>query len=169
VAASAIALAFTRVTKKLVLAFLIGRIVMLSGFREFIARGNVLDLAVAVIIGAAFASITTSLTEDVIMPLIGAIFGGLDFSSYFLRLGPVPEGYTGSMTDYAALKKTGALMIGWGQFLTVVINFLILAFIIYQLVRAATRANLRREAEAVTAEEVLLLREIRDALKARGA
>jgi large conductance mechanosensitive channel len=169
VAASAIALAFTRVTKKLVLAFLIGRIVMLSGFREFIARGNVLDLAVAVIIGAAFASITTSLTEDVIMPLIGAIFGGLDFSSYFLRLGPVPEGYTGSMTDYAALKKAGALMIGWGQFLTVVINFLILAFIIYQLVRAATRANLRREAEAVTAEEVLLLREIRDALKARGA
>lgn len=140
---------------------------MLKGFREFVARGNVLDLAVAVIIGAAFATITTSLTEDIIMPLIGALFGGLDFSSYFVRLGPVPEGYAGSMTDYAALKKAGALMIGWGQFLTVVINFLILAFIIYQLVRAATRAQRRKEAEpAATPEDVVLLREIRDALKA---
>lgn len=140
---------------------------MLTGFRAFIARGNVLDLAIAVIIGAAFATITTSLTEDIIMPIVGALTGGIDFSSKFLLLGPVPEGYAGSPTDYAALKKAGAAMIGWGQFLTVVINFLILAFIIYQLVRAATRANLRREAEAVTSEEVLLLREIRDALKAR--
>ena len=139
---------------------------MFKGFREFIARGNVLDLAVAVIIGAAFATITTSLTEDIIMPIIAALTGGIDFSSKFILLGPVPEGYTGSLADYAALKKAGAAMIGWGQFLTVVINFLILAFIIYQLVRAATRANLRREAEAAIAEEILLLREIRDALKA---
>ncbi len=139
----------------------------MQGFRDFIARGNVLDLAVAVIIGAAFATITSSLTDDIIMPLIGAIFGGLDFSSYYLLLGPVPEGYAGSPTDYAALKKAGALMIGWGQFLTVLLNFLILAFIIYLLVRAATRARLRKEAEAeaVIAEEVLLLREIRDSLK----
>jgi large conductance mechanosensitive channel len=143
---------------------------MLTGFRAFIARGNVLDLAVAVIIGAAFATITTSLTEDVIMPLIGALFGGLDFSSYFTLLGPVPEGYAGSPTDYAALKKAGALMIGWGQFLTVLINFLILAFIIYQLVSAATRVQRRRDEEpAATAEEVILLREIRDALKALRA
>jgi large conductance mechanosensitive channel len=142
---------------------------MLKGFREFIARGNVLDLAVAVIIGAAFATITTSLTEDIIMPVIGAVTGGLDFSAKFLLLGPLPEGYRGSPTDYEALKKAGALMIGWGRFVTVVINFLILAFIIYQLVRAATRAQLRKEAEpAATPEEVLLLREIRDALKARG-
>jgi len=138
---------------------------MLTGFRAFIARGNVLDLAVAVIIGAAFATITTSLTEDIITPIIGALTGGIDFSSKFILLGPVPEGYAGSPTDYATLKKAGAAMIGWGQFLTVVINFLILAFVIYQLVRFATRANLRREAEAATAEEVLLLREIRDALK----
>ena len=141
---------------------------MLTGFRAFIARGNVLDLAVAVIIGAAFATITTSLTEDIIMPLIASIFGGLDFSSYFTLLGPVPEGYAGSPTDYAALKKAGALMIGWGQFLTVLINFLILAFIIYQLVRIAARMHLRRDDEpAAIAEEVLLLREIRDELKMR--
>src|SRR3954469_16131135 len=99
---------------------------MFREFRDFIAKGNVLDLAVAVIIGAAFATITTSLTEDVIMPVVGALFGGLDFSSYFVRLGPVPEGYTGSLTDYAALKTAGAPVLGWGQFATVVINFLIL-------------------------------------------
>ena len=141
---------------------------MLRGFREFITRGNVLDLAIAVIIGAAFATITTSLTEDVIMPLISAVTGGLDFSSKFVLLGPVPEGYVGSPTDYEALKKAGAVMLGWGRFVTVVINFLILAVVIYQLVRAATRAQLRKDAEpAATPEEVLLLREIRDSLQAR--
>ena len=80
---------------------------MLREFRDFVARGNVLDLAVAVIIGAAFATITTSLTEDVIMPVVGAIFGGLDFSSYFVLLGPVPEGYQGSLTDYAGAQGRG--------------------------------------------------------------
>lgn len=140
---------------------------MLSGFREFISRGNVLDLAVAVIIGAAFATITTSLTEDVIMPFISAVTGGIDFSSKFVLLGPVPEGYAGSATDYAALKKAGAVMLGWGRFVTVVINFLILAFIIYLLVRAATRASLRKDVVAATPEDVQLLREIRDSLKTR--
>lgn len=141
---------------------------MFKGFREFIARGNVLDLAVAVIIGAAFATITTSLTEDIIMPVVGALTGGLDFSSKFVLLGPVPDGYAGSLTDYEALKKAGAVMLGWGKFVTVVINFLILAFIIYQLVRFATRAQLRKEEEpAATPEEVTLLREIRDSLKTR--
>src|SRR3954467_8136051 len=88
---------------------------MLKEFRDFIAKGNVLDLAVAVIIGAAFAKITTSLTEDVIMPVVGKIFGGLDFSSYFTLLGPVPAGYHGSMKDYAALKAAGAPVLGWGE------------------------------------------------------
>ena len=78
---------------------------MLKGFKAFIARGNVLDLAIAVIIGAAFATIASSLTDDIIMPIVGKIFGGLDFSSYFLLLGPVPADYHGSMTDYVALKK----------------------------------------------------------------
>ena len=139
---------------------------MLREFRDFIARGNVLDLAVAVIIGAAFATITTSLTEDIIMPVVSAVFGGLDFSSKFIILGTVPETYTGSLTDYAALKAAGVAMLGWGQFLTVLINFLILAFIIFMIVRSANKLK-RRQDEAAPAdpEEVVLLRQIRDALK----
>jgi large conductance mechanosensitive channel len=139
---------------------------MLKEFKAFIAKGNVLDLAVAVIIGAAFAKIATSLTEDIIMPVVGAIFGGLDFSSYFTLLGPVPEGYRGSMTDYAALKAAGAPVLGWGEFITVVINFLILAFIIFLLIRAATK-TMRKQEEAGGPTEVELLTEIRDELRKR--
>src|SRR3546814_7739764 len=87
---------------------------MLNEFREFIARGNVIDLAVGVIIGGAFATITGSLTEDLIMPLVGWIFGGVDFSSQFILLGGVPEGV--AATDYVALKKAGVEMIGYGAF-----------------------------------------------------
>jgi large conductance mechanosensitive channel len=144
---------------------------MLREFREFVMRGNVLDLAVAVIIGAAFARIATSLTEDIIMPVVGAIFGGLDFSSYFVLLGPVPPAYHGSMTDYAALKAAGAPVLGWGEFVTVVINFLILAFIIFLLIRSANRMMAKREeapAEAPEAADVALLREIRDELRKRA-
>ena len=141
---------------------------MLQDFRAFIAKGNVLDLAVAVIIGAAFAKIATSLTEDIIMPIVGAIFGGLDFSSYFTLLGPVPPAYNGSMTNYEALKAAGAPVLGWGEFITVVINFLILAFIIFLLVRAATKVMRKNEA-AAGPTEVELLSEIRDELrKGRG-
>ena len=142
---------------------------MLREFREFVTRGNVLDLAVAVIIGAAFATITTSLTQDLIMPIVGAIFGGLDFSSYFVLLGPVPEGYEGPPGDYAALKAAGALMIGWGQFLTILINFLILAFIIFLIVRAANRMKKKAEdaAPAPDPADLVLLREIRDELRKR--
>src|SRR5258708_37702134 len=118
---------------------------MLREFRAFIAKGNVLDLAVAVIIGAAFAKIATSLTEDIIMPVVGRIFGGLDFSSHFILLGPVPADYRGSMTSYAALKAAGAPVLGWGAFVTVIINFLILAFIIFLLVRWATQSIRRPE------------------------
>ena len=139
---------------------------MLQEFKAFIARGNVLDLAVAVIIGAAFAKIATSLTDDIIMPIIGAIFGGLDFSSHFILLGPVPADYRGSMTDYAALKAAGAPVLGWGQFITVVIDFLILAFIIFLLIRAATKA-MRKQEEAGGPTEVQLLTEIRDELRKR--
>ena len=142
---------------------------MLREFRDFVARGHVLDLAVAVIIGAAFATITTSLTDDIIMPIVGAIFGGLDFSSYFVLLGPVPEGYQGALTDYGALKEAGAPVLGWGQFVTVIINFLILAFIIFLLVRWANRLRPKAEEEApADPAEVVLLREIRDELRARG-
>ncbi len=145
---------------------------MLSEFRDFVARGNVLDLAVAVIIGAAFATITASLTDDVIMPVVGAIFGGMDFSSYFILLGPVPEGYSGSITDYAALKAAGAPVLGWGQFVTVLINFLILAFIIFLLVRWANRMTAKKAeappADAPETADVALLREIRDELRRKG-
>ena len=144
---------------------------MLREFREFIARGNVLDLAFAVILGAAFAKITTSLTEDVIMPLVGRIFGGLDFSSKFILLGPIPPDYPGPMT-YAGLKAAGVPMLGWGQFLTVTINFLILAVIIFLLVRTANRMIAKRDetpAEAAAEPaEVALLREIRDELRKKG-
>jgi large conductance mechanosensitive channel len=140
----------------------------MSGFRQFVARGNVLDLAVAVIIGAAFASIVSSLTDDVIMPVIGWLFGGLDFSSYFVRLGPIPAGYAGDPNNYAALKEAGVPMIGYGQFATAVVGFLILAFVIYQLIRAANRVKPASEPEAAgPSEELLVLREIRDSLKAR--
>src|SRR5215210_9154166 len=98
---------------------------MIGEFRDFIARGNVLDLAVAVIIGAAFATITASLTDDIIMPIVGAIFGGLDFANYFTVLGAVPDNYAGSLTSYADLKTAGVAVLGWGQFVTVLINFLI--------------------------------------------
>jgi large conductance mechanosensitive channel len=140
---------------------------MFSEFRAFIARGNVLDLAVAVIIGAAFATIVTSLTDDVIMPVIGAIFGGADFSNYFILLG-VPDGYDGSLADYAALKQAGAAMIGYGAFITALINFLILAFVIFLLVRAANRLIAKKEETPAGPSEVELLTEIRDELRKRG-
>ncbi|WP_203308306.1 large conductance mechanosensitive channel protein MscL [Sphingomonas beigongshangi] len=149
---------------------------MFKEFRAFIARGNVLDLAVAVIIGAAFGKIVTSLTEDVLMPIIGKIFGGLDFSSYFIQLGPIPTTYKGSPTDYAALKKAGVPLLGYGEFVTQFVNFVIIAFIIFLIVRTVNRATgllERQKAEAAAAvpapeaAEVALLREIRDELKAR--
>ena len=138
---------------------------MLGEFREFIAKGNVMDLAVGVIIGGAFATITTSLTGDVIMPLVGALFGGVDFSSKFILLGSVPDGV--AATDYAALKEAGVAMIGYGAFITAVINFLILAFIIFLLVRWVNRVVRRQEAEPAPAgpSEVDLLTEIRDELR----
>jgi large conductance mechanosensitive channel len=138
---------------------------MFSDFKAFLAKGNVLSLAVAVIIGAAFATIVTSLTDDIIMPIVGKIFGGLDFSSYFVQLGPVPAGYKGSLSDYAQLKAAGVPLLGYGHFITVAVNFGILAFIIFLLVRAAAR--MMREAEAEPGEDVVLLREIRDELRGR--
>ena len=149
---------------------------MLKDFRTFIARGNVLDLAVGVIIGGAFATITKSLTDDIIMPVVGAIFGGFDFSSYFVKLGPVPATYKGSLDSYAQLKAAGVPLFGYGEFVTVVINFVILALIVFlmmrsvnKLIAAAEREKVEGIAEpAAEPAEVALLREIRDELKARG-
>ena len=140
---------------------------MLNEFKTFIMRGNVLDLAVAVIVGAAFGKIVTSLTEDILMPVIGEIFGGLDFSSYFLVLGEVPAALQGS-TDYAALKKAGVPLLGYGEFVTQTVNFVIVAFIIFLLVRAVNRLMPPKpvEVEVVEAADIALLREIRDELRA---
>ena len=140
----------------------------MAGFREFVSRGNVLDLAVAVIIGAAFGGLVTSFTDEIIMPLVGAVFGDLDFSAQFIRLGPIPTGYAGDPNNYAALKAAGVPILGYGQFATAIVNFLILAFIIYQLVRAASRFNKSAEAGSAPSDELLVLREIRDELRRRA-
>ncbi len=140
---------------------------MFQEFKTFIARGNVLDLAVGVIIGAAFGKIVTSLTESVIMPVIGWIFGGIDFTNKFIQLGAVPTDYKGSLTDYAALKAAGVPMIGYGDFITQLINFLILAWIIFLIVKAANRAMPPAPAAPAGPSETELLTEIRDELRKR--
>ena len=141
---------------------------MLKDFREFAIKGNVIDLAVAVIIGAAFGKIVDSLVKDLIMPVIGRIFGGLDFQNYYVMLASPPAGYTGPMT-YEALTKAGVPLLAYGNFLTIVLNFIILAFVIFIMVKQLTAAKARFDAvpapPAPPSEEVLLLREIRDALK----
>ncbi len=143
---------------------------MIDEFRAFISRGNVLDLAVAVIIGAAFGAIVTSATEDLLMPLIAAVTGSPDFSNLFIRLGPVPAGYAGAPDDYAALKAAGVPMLGYGAFLTRLLNFLIIAFALFLIIRQANRL-MPKPAEAPPAEpaDVALLREIRDLLKEQRA
>lgn len=145
---------------------------MIQGFKEFINRGNVIDLAVAVVIGAAFSRIIASLTDDLITPVIGWLLGDLDFSNYFVRLGGLPAGYAGDPNNYAALKEAGVPMIGYGQFLTAAINFLIVAFLIYLVIRAMKNALPAKPkvetAPAPEAADLVLLREIRDELRKRG-
>ena len=144
---------------------------LIGEFKAFISRGNVLDLAVGVIIGAAFGKIVTSLTEDLIMPMVGLATGGINFSNKFIVLGTIPATYKGSQGDYAALKAAGVALFGYGAFVTQVINFLLMAFVIFLLVHFMTKA-MQKPAPAVPApagpSEVDLLTEIRDALKARG-
>lgn len=139
---------------------------MMSEFKTFAMRGNVIDLAVGVIIGAAFGKIVDSVVNDLIMPVIGRIVGKLDFSSMFVMLADHPPG-TPQTLD--ALKKAGVPVFAYGNFLTIVVNFVILAFIIFMMVRAFNKMR-EKEAEpaapAVTPEDIVLLREIRDSLKA---
>ena len=137
---------------------------MLREFREFAMKGNVIDLAIAVIIGTAFGKIVESLVKDVIMPIIGRVFGGLDFSNHFILLGSPPAGYNGPMT-YEALTKAGVLVLAYGNFITIVINFVILAFVIFWMVRRLGAAKARLDVATPTPEDVLLLREIRDSLR----
>jgi len=146
---------------------------ILEEFRTFIARGNVLDLAVGVIISGAFGKIVTSLTESVIMPVVGFVTGGVDFTRFFIRLGPIPATFKGSPESYADLKAAGVPMIGYGDFITQSVNFLIVAFIIFLIVKGANSLVKKPEAPAAPPaptgpSEVDLLTEIRDALKAKG-
>jgi large conductance mechanosensitive channel len=139
---------------------------MVQEFREFAVKGNVIDLAVGVIIGGAFGKIVDSLVADLIMPLVGLVFGKLDFSSLFVVLGTVPPG-TAMTLD--ALKKAGVPVFAYGNFITVAVNFIILAFVIFLMVKQINR--LKREAPAAAAapaatpEDIVLLREIRDSLR----
>jgi len=137
-----------------------------SEFKEFAMKGNVVDLAVGVIIGAAFGKIVDSLVKDLIMPIVGRVIGGLDFSSYFILLANPPADYKGAMT-YDALTKAGVPLFAYGNFITVAINFIILAFVIFIMVKQINqlKKDAPPPAPAPTAEDVLLLREIRDALK----
>jgi len=136
-----------------------------SEFREFAVKGSVVDLAVGVIIGAAFGKIVDSLVKDLIMPIISRLTGGLDFSNWFVMLGAPPPGYSGPMT-YEALTKAGVPLFAYGNFITVAINFVILAFIIFLMVRQINRMrNEKPAAPPPTPEEIILLREIRDGLK----
>jgi large conductance mechanosensitive channel len=135
---------------------------MMSEFKEFAVKGNVVDLAVGVIIGAAFGKIVDSLVGDIIMPVIGKFTGGIDFVNKFIALAPIPGNIPQTLD---AVKKAGVPVIAYGNFINIVLNFVILAFVVFLMVKQINR--LRRETPKVAAppEDVLLLREIRDALK----
>ena len=141
---------------------------MMHEFKEFAVKGNVVDLAVGVIVGAAFGKIVDSVVSDLIMPIVGLLVGKLDFSSLFIVLGQAPAG-TAMTLD--ALKKAGVPVFAYGNFITVAVNFAILAFIIFMMVKQINRLKnapapeVAPAAPVVTAEDVLLLREIRDSLK----
>jgi large conductance mechanosensitive channel len=140
---------------------------IVSEFREFAVKGNVVDLAVGVIIGGAFGKIVDSVVNDLVMPLVGRVVGGLDFSNYFIALKDVPPGVAMTLVE---VKKAGVPVFAWGNFLTILFNFLILAFIIFMMVKQINRIKREQPAPApaeppATPEDVLLLREIRDALK----
>lgn len=141
---------------------------MIKEFQEFIAKGNVMDLAVGIIIGGAFALITRSLVDDIVMPVVGAIFGGFDFSDYFI---PLASGIT---ADTLAEARTQGAVLAYGNFITVVINFLILAWIIFLMVKGVNNLRRRFEREDKVADipaappaDVKLLTEIRDLLASR--
>ncbi len=139
---------------------------MMSEFKEFALKGNVMDLAVGVIIGGAFGKIVDSIVGDLIMPIVGKIFGGLNFSEMYYMFSPPVKAIEGAPT-YASLKAAGANLFAYGNFITIAINFIILAFIIFMMVKAMNnmKKNQPAPAPAPTPDDVLLLREIRDSLK----
>jgi large conductance mechanosensitive channel len=146
---------------------------MIEEFKNFALKGNVMDLAVGVIIGGAFSTIVNSIVKDLIMPIVGLVTGGLDFSNMFIKLGEIPPTFKGNPGSYKDLQTAGVAVFGYGSFVTVLINFIILAFIIFLMVKFINRLR-KTSAEkppepAATPEDVLLLREIRDSLKTAPA
>ena len=139
---------------------------MMQEFKDFALKGNVMDLAVGVIIGAAFGKIVDSLVKDIIMPIVGRIFGNLSFTEMYIQLSQPIKAVEGAAT-YESLTKAGANLLAYGNFITIVINFVILAFVIFQMVRVMNRMKKAEAAAApaAPAEDVVLLREIRDSLK----
>jgi len=138
---------------------------MMGEFREFAVKGNVIDLAVGVIIGGAFGKIVDSLVNDIVMPVAGRFTGGLEFSNYFIALARIPEGVPHTLE---AVKKAGVPVVAWGSFVNVSLNFVILAFIVFVMVRAINRLRrLEPPAPPAPPEQVVLLREIRDALRSK--
>ena len=137
---------------------------MLKEFMAFINKGNVLDLAVGVIIAGAFGKIVTALTDDFIMPIVSLLTRGMDFASKVWVIGDIPADFKGNPSNLADLKKAGIAAFGYGDFISVVINFLIMAFVVFMLVKMANKV-MKRHDDAATPEDVLLLREIRDNLK----
>jgi large conductance mechanosensitive channel len=135
-----------------------------SEFREFAVKGNVMDLAVGVIIGAAFGKIVDSFVADLVMPVIGRFTGGIDFANYFIALAPIPANLPLTLE---AVKKAGIPVIAWGNFVNVVFNFVILAFVVFLMVKQMNRMRRATPAVAAPPEDVLLLREIRDSLRKR--
>jgi large conductance mechanosensitive channel len=132
-----------------------------SEFKEFAVKGNVVDLAVGVIIGAAFGKIVDSLVTDLVMPVIGKFTGGIDFASHFYALSPVPAGIP---LTVEALRKAAIPVIAWGNFINIVFNFVILAFVVFLMIRQINKLRRQHPVAAAPAEDVLLLREIRDSL-----
>jgi large conductance mechanosensitive channel len=139
---------------------------MMQEFKDFALKGNVMDLAVGVIIGAAFGKIVDSLVKDIIMPIVGKLFGGLNFTEMYVVLSPPAKAVEG-VVSYDTLTKAGANLFAYGNFITILINFIILAFIIFQMVRVMNKLKKAEPAPdpAAPAEDVMLLREIRDSLK----
>ena len=136
---------------------------MLKEFKEFATKGNVMDLAVGVIIGAAFGKIVDSLVKDIVMPLIGAVIGDIDFSNMYVVLGNIPAGVANNL---AALHEAGVPVLAYGNFITIVINFILLAFVIFMMIKQVNRMRKPEEAAPeAPAEDIVLLREIRDSLK----
>jgi large conductance mechanosensitive channel len=143
---------------------------LLKEFKAFALKGNVMDLAVGVIIGNAFSTIVNSMVKDIIMPIVGLFTGGIDFSQYFIRLGNLPKNFRGNPDALQDLQAAGVSILSYGSFLTILINFIILTFVIFMMVKTINKLHKTQpisEKAPAPSEDILLLREIRDTLRSK--